>query len=72
MCQANLAENGDEKPTKKKPKAKSKVKKADSDSDEDSASDDSNRALLADSVETFGSAMRNIATLLDKVKNKTK
>ena len=70
--QANLAEDGDEKPTKKKPKAKSKVKKADSDSDEDSASDDSDRALLADSVETFGSAMRNIATLLDKVKNKTK
>jgi hypothetical protein len=66
--QANLADDGDGDDTKKTPKPKSKVKKPED--DDSTASGQSDRALLADSVETFGNAMRNIASLLDKVKSK--
>jgi hypothetical protein len=68
--QANLAGDGDDDtkpPPKPRPKPKAKTPKADDDS---VASDQSDRALLADAVETFGHSMRGIASLLEKVKNK--
>jgi hypothetical protein len=70
--QANLAGDGDgdgdtKPPPKPKPKPKPKTPKADDDS---VASDQSDRALLADAVDNFGHSMRGIASLLEKVKNK--
>jgi hypothetical protein len=66
--QANLADDGDGDPKPPpKPKPKAKTPKADDDS---VPSDQSDRALLAEAVDTFGQSMRGIASLLDKVKNK--